>query len=195
MTHINAHRGCQYTAASHVSAMTIFTRPSPVWQLLHIGSCIPSRQIRVLSFPWRSGFPWGCHLQITAVALCLLLCSCSPCSMMDLLFNCSVVFGSLWPHGLQQPRLPCPSPSPRVRSNSCPLNRWCHPTISSSVVCDRWGKTTWNGGISHFWFSRKAWTKGITGQFFSWVILKPSSQSLLLGNLKLRQGTLFPFFC
>ena len=41
---------------------------------------------------------------------------------------------SLWPHGLQHARPPCPSPTPRVYSNSCPLNRWCHPTISSSVV-------------------------------------------------------------
>ena len=42
--------------------------------------------------------------------------------------------GSLCPHGLQQARLPCPSPSPRACSNSCPLIWWCHPTISSSVV-------------------------------------------------------------
>ena len=41
---------------------------------------------------------------------------------------------SLWPHGLQHTRLPCPSPSPRVHENSCPLSQWCHPTISSSVV-------------------------------------------------------------
>ena len=41
---------------------------------------------------------------------------------------------SLWPHGLQHTRLPCPSPTPRVYSNSCPSSRWCHPTISSSVV-------------------------------------------------------------
>ena len=41
---------------------------------------------------------------------------------------------SLWPYGLQHTRLPCPSPSPRACSNSCPLNRWCHPTISSSVI-------------------------------------------------------------
>ena len=37
-----------------------------------------------------------------------------------------------WPHELQHPRLPCPSLSPRVCSNSCPLSQWCHPTISSS---------------------------------------------------------------
>ena len=41
---------------------------------------------------------------------------------------------SLWPHGLQHARLPCPSPAPRACSNSCPLSWWCHPTISSSLV-------------------------------------------------------------
>ena len=41
---------------------------------------------------------------------------------------------SLWPYGLQNARLPCPSPSHRVCSNSCPLSRWYHPTILSSVV-------------------------------------------------------------
>ena len=40
---------------------------------------------------------------------------------------------SLEPNGLLLARLPCPSPSPRVCSNSCPLSQWCHPTISSSV--------------------------------------------------------------
>ena len=41
---------------------------------------------------------------------------------------------TLHSHGLQHTRLPCPSPTPRVYSNSCPLSRWCHPTFSSSVV-------------------------------------------------------------
>ena len=49
-------------------------------------------------------------------------------------FSCSVMSNSLWPHGLQQARFPCPSPIPGVYSNSCPLSQWCHPTISSSVV-------------------------------------------------------------
>ena len=40
---------------------------------------------------------------------------------------------SLQPHGLQHTRHPCPSPTPRACSNSCPSSRWCHPTISSSV--------------------------------------------------------------
>ena len=46
----------------------------------------------------------------------------------------SVVSDSLRPPGLQHARPPCPSPTPRVYSNSCPLSQWCHPTISSSVV-------------------------------------------------------------
>ena len=41
---------------------------------------------------------------------------------------------SLWPHGWQHARLPCPSPSPGACSNSCALSRWCHPTISYSVI-------------------------------------------------------------
>ena len=49
-------------------------------------------------------------------------------------FNCSVMSDSLLPHGLQHTRPPCPSPTPRVYPNPCPLSRWCHPTISSSVV-------------------------------------------------------------
>ena len=49
-------------------------------------------------------------------------------------FSCSVTSGSLWPHGLEHTRLPCPSPTPRAYSNSCPSCRWCHPTISSSVI-------------------------------------------------------------
>ena len=47
---------------------------------------------------------------------------------------CSVMSDSLRPHRLQHARLPCPSPSPGASSNSCPLRRWFHPIISSSVV-------------------------------------------------------------
>ena len=49
-------------------------------------------------------------------------------------FSHSVLSDSLWPHGLQHARLPCPSPTPRACSNSCPSSQWCHPAISSSVV-------------------------------------------------------------
>ena len=49
-------------------------------------------------------------------------------------FSRSVVSDSLWPHGLKHTRPPCPSPTPGACSNSCLQSRWCHPTISSSVI-------------------------------------------------------------
>ena len=49
-------------------------------------------------------------------------------------FSHSVMSSSLRPHGLKNARLPCPSPDLRACTNSCPSNRWCHPTISSSVI-------------------------------------------------------------
>ena len=49
-------------------------------------------------------------------------------------FSRSVISDSLRLHGVQHSRLPCPSPTPRAYSNSCPLSQWCHPTISSSVI-------------------------------------------------------------
>ena len=57
-------------------------------------------------------------------------CKCSN----SVQFIHSVMSDSLGPHGLQHARLPCPSPTPRAYSNSCPSSQWCHPTISSSVV-------------------------------------------------------------
>ena len=49
-------------------------------------------------------------------------------------FSLSVVSDSLWPHELQHARPPCPSPTPRVYTNSRPSSQWCHPAISFSVV-------------------------------------------------------------
>ena len=49
-------------------------------------------------------------------------------------FSCSVVSDSLWPHECQNARPPCLLPTPGVHPNPCPLNWWCHPTISSSVI-------------------------------------------------------------
>ena len=49
-------------------------------------------------------------------------------------FSHSVMSNSLWPHGLQHARPPCPSPTPGVHPNLQSLSQWCHPTISSSVI-------------------------------------------------------------
>ena len=56
------------------------------------------------------------------------------CFLHSVQFSCSVMSGSLWPHGHQHTRPPCPSPTPRAHSNSRPSSWWCRPTISSSVV-------------------------------------------------------------
>ena len=54
-------------------------------------------------------------------------------SIVSVQFSCSVVSDSLRPRESQHARPPCPSPTPRVYSNSCPSSQWCHPAISSSV--------------------------------------------------------------
>ena len=64
----------------------------------------------------------------------------SQCAKIDWLLHTSVQFSrsvmcdSLWPYGLQDARLSCPSPTPGACSNSCPLGQWYHPTVSSSVI-------------------------------------------------------------
>ena len=69
----------------------------------------------------------GCRSFIVCFKICQDLVS-------TVQFSSSVMSDSLRPHGLQHARLPCPSSTPRAYSKSCPLSRWCHPTISSSVV-------------------------------------------------------------
>ena len=56
------------------------------------------------------------------------------CNRLSVQFGRSVMSDSLQSHESQHTRPPCPSPTPGVHSNSCPSSRWCHPTISSSVV-------------------------------------------------------------
>ena len=71
-------------------------------------------------------------------------------------FSCSVMSNSLWPHESQHARPPCPSPAPRVHSDSCPSNQWCHPAISSSVVpfssCPLW---CWKRLLRDPWTARR----------------------------------------
>ena len=105
-----------------------FIEVSPAWCVLHV---FKQKQQRLLVFPrvnlfvkntsWKSKTHRGPVLP-------------SQYMLLLLLFSCSVVSDSLRPHGLHHTRLPCPSPTPRACSNSCPSNWWCHPTILSSVV-------------------------------------------------------------
>ena len=62
------------------------------------------------------------------------LCFSSKLQSNSVQFSRSVMSDSLRPHRLQLTRPPCPSPTPRVYSNSCPLSWWCHPTTSFSVI-------------------------------------------------------------
>ena len=83
--------------------------------------------------------PWTCHQSTGANSIGWLMnpVQIHPNQSPELcfvLFTHKVLSNSLQLHRLQHARLPCPSPSSRVCSNSCPLSQWCHPTISSSVT-------------------------------------------------------------
>ena len=92
---------------------------------------IISRSICVATNGIISFFLWLSNI-LACVCVCIYIYICM--YVYILLFSYSVMSDSLWPHGLQHIRSPCPSPSPGACSNSCPLSWWCHPTISSSVV-------------------------------------------------------------
>ena len=83
----------------------------------------------LISYPFENWGPRGSYF----------LSQPHPCILVSIIissveFSHSVMSDSLWPHGLQKARPPCPSPTPRVYSNSCPLSQWCHSTILSSIV-------------------------------------------------------------
>ena len=84
---------------------------------------------RHLEFIWF----WSFYAVSSGYVILLKVCSASFSSHSSSVSH-SVMSSSLQPHGLQHTRLPCPSPTPGVYSNSCPSSRWCHPTISSTVV-------------------------------------------------------------
>ena len=100
--------------------------------------------------------------------------------MINLYFKSTVQFshlvmsGSLQLHGLQHARLPCPSPTPRACSNSCPSSWWCHPTISSSVIpfsshlqfSQHQGLFQWVSSSHH---GAKVLEFKLQHQFFQWI--------------------------
>ena len=88
-------------------------------------------------------------------------------------FSRSVVSDSLPPHELQHTRLPCQSPTPGAYSDSCPSSRWCHPTISSSVVpfshlqsCPASGSFKW---VSSSHQVAKVLELQLQNQSFQWI--------------------------
>ena len=93
----------------------------------HTQRCLESSRVVRL---WRGSPPEPCELSYHA--FCILIDVLAIQDSVQL--SRSVVSNSLWPHGLQHARPPCPSPTPGVHPNSCPLIWWCHPTILSSVV-------------------------------------------------------------
>ena len=95
--------------------------------VLYVWGSVSVFQTRSLVSYFRFLYKWHhmvlVFLFLTYIIQCDNLCCCC----------CLVTFDSLWPHGLYHARLPCPSPTPRDCSNSCPFTQWCHLTISSSV--------------------------------------------------------------
>ena len=82
---------------------------------------------------WRRECSWK-SWQPSLKALEYLYDSSSRLFFSSVQFSCSVVSDSLWPRESQHARPPCPSPTPRVHSDSCPSSQCCYPAISSSVV-------------------------------------------------------------
>ena len=123
-------------------------------------------------------------------------------------FRHSVVSDSLWPHESQHARPPCPSPTPRVYSNSCPLSRWCRPAISSSVVpfsfCPQslpasgsflmsqlfaWGgqSTRVSASASVLPMNTQDWSLGWTG----WISLQSKGLSRVFSNITVQKHQFF----
>ena len=83
---------------------------------------------------WEVQRQWGCPLLLGRPGWKVPRSCDMVRSFSSVQFSRSVVSNSLWPHGLQHARPPCPSPTPGVYPNLCPLSQWCHPIISFSVV-------------------------------------------------------------
>ena len=100
-------------------AFSMIQRMLAIWSLVSLPFLKPTRT---------SGSSWFTYCwSLTWRILSITLLGCVQ-------FSRSVVSDSLQPHESQHARPPCPSPTPRIYPNSCPLSQWCHPTISSSVV-------------------------------------------------------------
>ena len=105
--------------------------PHTAMKISHATNKTQHSQIRKKKSAWIKNETNGRELGSTEIKPCTW---CSVQFSPSVQFSCSVVSDSLQPHESRHARLPCPSPSPGVHSNSCPLSRWCSPTMSSSVL-------------------------------------------------------------
>ena len=132
------HRTISFSVAPFSSCLQSFPGSGslPVSQLFASGgqSAGTSASSSVLSVNIQSWFPLGLTALISLLSKGLSRVLFSYWLFNLVQYSHSVMSNSLQPHGLQHARLPCPSPTPRAYSNSCPLSQWCHPTISSSVI-------------------------------------------------------------
>ena len=98
-----------------------------IWPLrsIHVTQWVISSFVRLNNIPW-------CGCTVVYLFIPLLKGRHWGSFSFSVQFSQSVVSDSLWPHGLQHARPPCPSPTPGVHLNPCRLSWWCHPTISSS---------------------------------------------------------------
>ena len=119
-------------------------------------------------------------------------------------FRCSVVFDSSRPHESQDTRPPCPSPTPRVHSNSRPWSRWCHPAISSSVIPFSWPQSlpasesfpmsqlfTWAGqriGVSAL---ASVLPKNTQDEWTGWISLQSKGLSRVFSNTTVQKYQFF----
>ena len=131
------------------------------------------------------------------------------CTTSSVQFSHSVVSDSLQPHESQHARPPCPSPTPGVYSNSCPSRRWCHPTISSSVIpfssclqslsvsgsfpmsqLFEWGgqSTRVSASASVLLMNTQDWSPS---RWTSWISLQPKGLSRVLPNTTVKTYQFF----
>ena len=123
-------------------------------------------------------------------------------------FSHSVMSDSLRPHESQHARPPCPSPTPRVHSNSCPSSRWCHPASSSAVVpfssCPQplpasrsfpmSQLVTWGGqsiGVSALASFLPKKSQGWSSEWTGWISLQSKGLSRVFSNITVQKHQFF----